>query len=55
MVVLGSILQISAFFVASREFSLLLFVISFFFGGVGMVLQVGIIYRWRNIELINIF
>jgi fucose permease len=39
VLVLGSILQISAFFAESRQYSFLTFVISFFFGGIGMVLQ----------------
>ena len=33
-------MQITAFFVESRELAFPLFVISFFFGGMGMVLQV---------------
>ena len=44
MLVIGSLLQISAFFAESRELSFPLFVISFFFGGAGMVFQVGVIY-----------
>ena len=40
MLVIGGILQIAAFFAESREYSFLPFVISFFFGGAGMVFQV---------------
>jgi fucose permease len=39
MVVIGSLLQISAFFAESRELPFPLFVISFYFGGAGMVFQ----------------
>jgi hypothetical protein len=44
MLVIGSLLQISAFFAESRQLPFSLFVISFFFGGTGMVFQVGVIY-----------
>jgi hypothetical protein len=43
MVVLGGIMQTLAFLAESREYSFPLFVLSFFCGGLGMVLQVGII------------
>ena len=42
MLVIGSVLQISAFFAESRELPFPFFVISFFFGGAGMVFQVSI-------------
>ena len=43
MLVIGGILQIAAFFAESREYSFLPFVISFFFGGAGMVFQVNLV------------
>jgi hypothetical protein len=43
MVVIGGLMQIAAFFAESRELSFPLFVISFFFGGAGMVFQVGLL------------
>ena len=36
-------MQILAFFAESREFSFPFFVISFFFGGAGMIFQVGVV------------
>jgi hypothetical protein len=44
MVVIGGLMQIAAFFAESRELSFPLFVISFFFGGAGMVFQVGLLF-----------
>ena len=44
-------MQITAFFVESRELAFPLFVISFFFGGMGMVLQVSCLLIYLSISI----
>ena len=48
-------MQIAAFFAESRQLSFPLFVVSFFFGGVGMVLQVGILPIKELYYLLTLF
>jgi hypothetical protein len=42
MLVIGGLMQIFSFFAESRELPFQYFVISFFFGGAGMVFQVSV-------------